>query len=317
MTITSPEPDTYGQYARASLLADYTELLALKGITAKWSDVADFLADNEWNLELIQGTVEENGAPQRSLSLSEMRDDAGAAASIVFDQVAERHDALGDRYPFDISEYGISLTGGVNLEESAYVALLALTIAHAFDLQSTTDLAPRFERAVTRVMEYQGLRSVGLAEIRRGGLPFNDVLRQACDAVGLRANPGGAPTLTHAHDEKVDVLCHFAWEDDVLRPGAWAFVGQATVGQSDSWFRKIKEPSPLAWMRRIGSRVAPLPFLAVPHHVEQPTMEKLTVDGNAIVLDRLRLARFKTEVDGEERATILAVTEEDVEPLVG
>ena len=28
--IRSPDPDVYGQYARASLLADYVELLALK-----------------------------------------------------------------------------------------------------------------------------------------------------------------------------------------------------------------------------------------------------------------------------------------------
>ena len=315
--IASPEPDTYGQYARASLLADYIELLALKGSEVKRSDVAEFLADNDWDLELILGTVDGNAVTQRSHSLSEMRDDAGAAASIVFDQLAERHDVLGALYPFDISEYGVSRTAGVTLEESAYVALLTLTVAHAFDVQPTADLAPRFERAVTRVLECRGLRSVCLAEIRRSGQSFDGALRGACDAVGLRANPGGAPTLAYAHDEKVDVLCHFAWEYEVLRPGAWAFIGQATVGRSDSWFGKIREPSPSAWVRRIGSTVCPLPFLAVPHHVERPMMEKLTVDGNAVVLDRLRLVRFKAEVDGEERATIRAVTEEDMEPLIG
>ena len=80
---------------------------------------------------------------------------------------------------------------------------------------------------------------------------------------------------------------------------------------------KIKEPSPGSWARRIGTSVRPLPFLAVPHHVEQRTMVKLTDDADAIVLDRLRLVRFKEDVVGDEQDVIRAVAGEDVEPLVG
>ncbi len=46
-------------------------------------------------------------------------------------------------------------------------------------------------------------------------------------------------------------------------------------------------------------------------------MEKLTVDGDAVVLDRLRLVRFKEGVDGDEHEVIRAVAGEEVEPLVG
>ena len=49
--ITAPELNTYGPYARASLLADYVELLALKGLSVRLATLADFLADNGWNLE--------------------------------------------------------------------------------------------------------------------------------------------------------------------------------------------------------------------------------------------------------------------------
>ena len=66
-----------------------------------------------------------------------------------------------------------------------------------------------------------------------------------------------------------------------------------------------------------GTGVPPSPFLAVPHHVERPTMEFLTLKGGAIVLDRLRLVGFKDEIEASERELIQAVIGEDVEPLAG
>ena len=119
-----------------------------------------------------------------------------------------------------------------------------------------------------------------------------------------------------AHDEGVDVICHLAWEQD-LRPGSWGFIGQVSVARSDSWDRKIKEPSPTPWARRIGTIIQPLPFLAVPHHVERPMMERLTDEGPALVLDRLRLVGFKEEIKPDELEVIRAVVREDVEPLAG
>ena len=314
MRTISLEPDMYGQYARASLLADYVELLALKGGEVKQALVADFLADNDWNLQLIE---EANGELRTTASLAEKRDRAGENAGIVFEQIAERSDFLRTRYPFAISKHGISLVQGVKVEESSYVALLTLTIAHAFGVRPTNYVAAVFERTVATVLESRGLRSVCFAEIRRNTTSFPDAVKQACDALGLRANPQATPRFARAQDEGVDVLCHFNWDHAITRPGAWTFVGQATVGRSESWFGKIYDPRPTAWGPRIGSTLVPLPFLAVPHHVERRMLEKLTIDGNALVLDRLRLAKFKQNVNSDERATIRAVTGEDVEPLVG
>ena len=313
------DPDTYGQYARASLLADYVELLALKrkGHEVRRSIVADFLADNDWNLELIDMPADGHAGDELSTTSSERRDAAGAAASIVFEQLIERHDTLQVRYPFQVSEHGVALRPDFDHESSSYVAALAITIAHAFRVLPLAKVAPLFERMVTAVLRDRGLRSVCLAEIRRSGQPFEDALTLACEAVGLEAAPSAAPTRTYAHDEGVDVLCHLGWDGATLRAGTWGFIGQATVGRSETWPRKIKEPSPSSWTRRIGTRVRPLPFLAVPHHVEQPMMEKLTVDGDAVVLDRLRLVRFKEGVDGDEQEVIRAVAGEEIEPLVG
>jgi len=73
----------------------------------------------------------------------------------------------------------------------------------------------------------------------------------------------------------------------------------------------------MTWAFLVDSTIWPLRFLAVPHHVERRMMRKLTFDGNGLVMDRLRLVNFKADVDGDERATIRAVTGATVEPLVG
>ena len=309
-------PDIYGQYARTSLLADYIELIALQGQPVRRSTVADFLSktDDIWDLGLIRSN-ERAPLDEESTGLSE-QDKARVDARAVFRHMDERHYILADRYPFEISGGIISLGREVDRESNPYVAVLALTVAHAFNVASACRPAALFERTVESVLCARGLRTVGLAAVRRGVGSFEEALRAACEHIGLKAAPDAAPTLAKAHDEGVDVLCHFDWEQD-LRPGTWGFLGQATVGRSDSWRTKIKEPSPATWALLTGTRVPPMPFLAVPHHVERDMMAKLTIDGQAIVLDRLRLVRFKNRTSAEEQEVIQAVLQEDVEPLKG
>ena len=315
--ISSPEPDTYGPYARASLLADYVELLALKGQPVRRATVADFLADSGagWDLELIQPA--ENDDPDGQMDgLAERIAVADERASIVFHQLDERHHVLTDHYPFEIADDEISLGPDVDHESNAYVAVLALTIAHAFQVATPSRPEVLFEETVTDVLRERGLSSVGFAALRRECGSFEAALATACREIGLRAVPNAAPRRKLAHDEGVDVLCHLGWEQD-LRPGSWGFIGQVTVARSDSWGQKIKEPSPAPWAKRIGTRIQPLPFLAVPHHVELPTMEWLTEVGQAVVLDRLRLVRFKEKIKADELEIVRAVVGEKVEPLMG
>ena len=46
-------------------------------------------------------------------------------------------------------------------------------------------------------------------------------------------------------------------------------------------------------------------------------MDWLTSKGDAVVLDRLRLVRFKDGIESDEREIIRAVLGEDVEPFAG
>ena len=313
--IANLEPDLYGPYARASLIADYVELLALKNPVHRGT-VVDFLSDsNGWDLGLMQES-EDNSPDYQETALAERHDQAQEKADIVFDLMKERCCTLAERYPFAITDGMVSCDPNIDYESSPYLAILSLTIAHAFKVSSSQKPTELFEQVVTKVLRDRGLRSVGVAAARRTSNSFSAALSKACDTVGLKANPHGAPIRKRAHDEGVDILCHSSWDDD-LRANAWVFIGQVTVGRSDIWIQKIKEPSPKTWAALVGIQNRPLPFLAVPHHVESPMMEKLGSDGDGVVLDRIRLVRFKNGNDHEEREIIRAVAQECVEPLLG
>ena len=135
--ISSPEPDTYGPYARASLLADYMELLALKGQSVRRATVADFLADSgsEWNLELIQPLT--NGLPDEQLNdLSERLALADDRASIAFG--SWRSDVIFWRrfIPSRSRMMRSHLTQTWITKPTLMWHVLALTIAHAFHVAS-------------------------------------------------------------------------------------------------------------------------------------------------------------------------------------
>ena len=307
----SPEPDTYGPHARASLIADYIELLALKSPVNRHL-VADYLADTDWNMALVQS--EENGASTLSGSVSDRLDQANDVAAIVFDQIDERRRILRDLYPYRVRHDVVEADPDLDCESSRYVALLSLTVAHAFRIGASHRLDALFEEIVTRALRNRGLSVVGLAAIRRGS--FQRALRTACSEVGLQAAPNAASRLVHAHDSGVDVLCHMGWDDD-LRSSSWVFLGQVTVGRSDGWVGKMKEPSPGPWARFVGIRNSPTRFLAVPHHVERPMMEMLAQHGEGVVLDRLRLVRYKDRNDCTEREIIRTVAAQCLEPFTG
>ena len=263
--ISSPEPDTYGQYARASLLADYVELLALTGRPVQRAGVADFLVDNPWDLELIVPTESYPTGTPREAVLGERLDRADETASIVYRQLDERSDTLGSQYPFHIDGERVTLAPSVDPKASAYIAMLALTIAHAFKVPSRYRPEIEFEQTVADVLRTRGLSAVGFAGIRRQCGSFEEALAIACERLGLVDAVGGAARRKMAHDEKVDVLGHIGWEDN-LRLGTWGFVGQVTVGRSDSWDQKNQraESRSLAAIREHRSVPRTIPSCPAP-----------------------------------------------------
>ena len=80
---------------------------------------------------------------------------------------------------------------------------------------------------------------------------------------------------------------------------------------------RLAGPVPDQWKGFLGTWTPPSPFFAVPHHVERHMMEWLVSKTPGLVLDRLRLVRFKQENNAAEREIIQAVIGQEVEPLAG
>lgn len=314
-----PTIDAYGRYARASNLADHLELLALQAQRLSRSALADLVSDRSWIAKLDE--LFEGGAikPRGDFEEPEEEDDGTGdqpgftQASRVFDVLDERSDLLGDLYPFVVADDLQVREGFGDPRESPYVVMLAITLAHAHKLQVEHDPTQVLEDVVVSALGARGLEAINVGAISREGHGFDETVKRSGVAVGLRPTPEAAITLKHAKEEGVDALAHLPWEDS--RVGAWVFLGQATCGRSDSWSAKIAQPKPETWRLMLNSGVLPLPFLAVPHHVEPTHWGKLIQDHRSLVLDRIRLTRFHGEVTDAEVSIIDAVLSVGVETL--
>lgn len=314
-----PTIDAYGRYARASNLADHLELLCLLDEGLNRNGLADVISDRAW-IAKMEELFDIPKPPPRGEFEDPSEEEAAATADEpgtvqadrVFDVLGERAELLGEHYPFEIGEE-LELRDGVDPRNSPYVALLAITLAHAHKLEVAHDPTQLLEEAVVTALRLRGLKAVDVAAAGREGGGFPETAKRAAVAVGLQAAPETVITMVNANDEKVDSLAHFPWGD--LRPGAWTFLGQATCGESDTWSKKMAEPSDETWRLMLKVGVAPFAFLAVPHHVELHQLAKMVQDQKRLVLDRLRLARYRDDVTTEEAVIVDAVLEVGAEAL--
>lgn len=280
MTQIQAEIDAYGTYARASALADFAELWAIHGNHVTEAILDDFLKDMGWQrkeLELLTAGEE---------LLDEFEVQGGQE---VFDALRERQHALGDLYPFTVEDGTLISTNDVG----PYRLLHAITIAHSSDLLPAGDVENLFERLVCRVLEARGLRVAHLGGLRNSEGSFPLALEATRTITGLPV-PGVGDRSKHANDERVDAVAHFDWADG--REVNWAFIGQVTCAKSDEWERKLAEPPTMRFEGFLGTIVPPIPFLAVPHHISTRRLSYLATANGRMVLDRLRLAAWISDV---------------------
>ena len=306
-----PRKDAYGPEADASNLADWLELLALAGRPMTRADLADYLRDNTWTVrsrELYHTAAAEQEPGEDEVDGGAGVDPTEEQAGDVF-AVSERRSAeLGALWPFVVDDLSVTGKDPLGPEHQPYLRLLALTVAHHYDVE--VDEAPEhvFEGVVARALRARGLATF---EFGAGGRQTENDFRATVQLAGpellLITSPEGAMSRKAANDEGVDTISHFSWGD--RRPGHWLFIGQATVGRSNTWKAKIKEPDPPQWAGLLGSHILPTAFLAVPHHVEDTQLYAITEGTSRLVLDRLRLCRFgEAEAPGVDQvlAAVLA-----------
>lgn len=309
----TPIKDGYGPEADRSNLADYLEVLALSGDSLRRAELADFLSDRDWVVRSRE--LFELGDPLDE-EPSEDEDEGGAgaapsevAAGDVFEVLALRMQELGDRYPFFLTDTRLELRDPQTDDHAAYLALLAITIAHHHKLSCGVAPERLFEECVAQAMTSRGLRTVDTGAVGRGQGKFPELVLAVGDAIGLVGAPAAAVYRTSANEEGVDTVSHLTWGDQ--RAGHWVFIGQATCAKSNEWARKIEEPRPEQWKDLLTSVVPPIGYLAVPHHVEDAHMTHLSRNHSRLVLDRLRLSRHLVPSAGQA-AIVEAVRSADV-----
>jgi hypothetical protein len=296
--------NAYGTYARPCAIADFLELMALRGREPSEIELAEHIVDSDWVIDDMFLDVDE-GRP-----MARRRDDATEQARTIYAALEERQHMLADKWPFRFDGPRLVAVGR-EVVTDPYVALLSVTLAHAYDI--ATPHAPElvFEGTVADIFARRDLLVSNFGRVARGAPNFEQALLVAGAEVLLSPTPEAAIRKVHAQDGKVDTLCHTWWGD--TRPGVWCLIGQVTCAKSDAWEGKIMEPSPFAWSKLLNVEPLPLAFLAVPHHVGSSHLAQLVQDHHRVVFDRLRLAMFKAGVLPEEREVIESVMGTEVE----
>lgn len=302
----SADPAVYGKYAEVTAIADYWETLALHGRAVSHAQMSDLIRDNDWNVRdffLMAG---------EGRSDAEDIEEPLDVATAVVATLDERSDMLGQLYPFGWEEERRLCVQIDDPKESGYVALLAITACHAYRIESPVAPHEVFEDTVVQVIAHDRLKAVNLGKHRRSEGTFEAALRVAGAEIDLNVAPEAAIRMAYAHDEGVDTICHLSWGD--TRPGIWSMIGQVTCARSNDWRAKVRQAHPEPW-RLLLSVGYPKPwvFLAVPHHVAPDHLRKLVQDSEALVLDRIRLARFKDGVSTDERQLIESLVTSEID----
>lgn len=295
--------DRYGTLARASYLADYLELLALTGIRCTFPQLAEMIADRFGLKREILLLPEED---------PEDEDTAAAFIDQARECILERGDILGAAYPFEIDDIELRISGGADPDESVYVALLCVTLVHAYSLDAGLNVEEVFEALVAEALTNLELVVGNVGETsRQNAGNFVRTLDALASSMDLPLDPSAAPRRRRANDAGADILAFSSWGDH--RTGRWSAIGQVTCGDSDSWVGKLFEPKPLQWVKFLAETTEPRCFLAVPHHVNERPFRELSANSGRTVIDRLRLAKLLDPLPGVLRDIIACVRASSVQ----
>lgn len=314
--------DVYGSDARHSATADFVELLALTGRTVTLAELADFLSDSSVLLRRTRYSTHLGAADDDAIDLGDSGEaPLGAdplepsrdAARRVLDVLGQRSRILGSDYPFEVGEEGVRSKDRKKSRSNPYVALLAVATAHAYALDVGVDIEDAFEDTVARAVRTRIPRTAAFGAAKRAGRSFAETLTAIGREIRVPVTTEAVLLSVNTQDGGADTLSHLDWGDD--RTGRWTYVGQVTCARSDDWEKKVNEAKRGRWKLLLGNDLRPTAYLAVPHHVEDLTLQRLLQETQSLVLDRLRLVRHLKPLSSVERKIANAVLGTPVEYL--
>jgi len=161
--------DAYGSKQRASCLADFAEYRAVRGDVVLLSGFVDMIKDRGWRHHDLALVNEAEPWTDFKLSeseeLSKFENEEEGVLARVEGMLVSRAERLGARYPFQLVGQGmsakLSLVSGEEKPGAIYLALLATTIAHAYEIKVDNLAAKTVEDAFEEIVAHC-MRSVGL-----------------------------------------------------------------------------------------------------------------------------------------------------------
>lgn len=278
------------------------EALAVRGHQAKLSSLADVVKDSmSRSREILFNPADDSEVDDWSPE---------EYAREAWTCLHERKLFLGSAYPFVVSRTRLSLEPGTLVSESSYIGLLSLTLAHAFGIGRTNEVEYLFEEIVALAMESAGLKVGRMGVQGRATGTFQAALEQVGESLGVTTDSSARVRRMWANDEDVDLVGELSWS--LSRKGRWFYVGQATCAKSDEWRKKINEPTPQDWRAFLGDYVSPVPFLAVPHHVDSSAYQYVVATDRRLV-DRLNLTANLAVIPPQLQDVIQLVSTEDMQ----
>ena len=304
--------EIYGSTTRAEALADWLELAAIAGRRVTSAQLAGMIFDNGW-AHLAPTQYSKHGGPYTEPGDEDQLGMAAALTDAVRSVLTMRETVLGERWPFKLEpSWQVKLREGVDLY-CPYTAMLAITVAHAWGVETGCRPELVLEDSARRALISLGLGAVGFGTGSNAVGTFEERVAEAADVIGLESDAGGVTRARSARDEGADTFAIILGLDTARRAGQWVFVGQVTTAKSSEWKRKFAEPVMAHWKDRLLQPLTPQRFLVVPHHANSEQLYHLVNDDTGVVIDRIRLALALEDVSTEERQIIDAVVEVGVE----
>jgi hypothetical protein len=280
------DPDIHGSDLRISCLADFVELEAFMGAASRTeAEIADYIGDCEWE-RLLEPRYKGPGV-EPAIRHADTQDRNRDRASAVLTLVEQRRAILGDAYPF---EFGPGRCLKRQREAKVYLWYLFVSLVHGLNIPDIPSPPEEFEKVVAVGLQEAGLPSVSVGTAVGLG-NFEARVQSVADQFhGLVATIDQALLSRSQNDGGIDTFGMFRCGID-NRHAQWVFIGQSTVGKSESWLKKIYEPNTSFWEDVFGSRVIPIPFFATPHHIPDDFLLYLKRHKRCL-LDRIRLTNW-------------------------
>lgn len=285
----SIDPEIHGADLRLSCLADFIELGAFKyGNSGTEADIADYIGDCGWET-LLEPRYE---GPGLSFARhADAQENSRDRATAVLQLIEQRHLLLGEAYPF---KFGPGRCVVPSREANAYLWYLFVSLLHGLNVPDIPTPSDEFERVVANCLAWAGLAAVTVGTSAGFGNFKAKVDSIAEKFPGLVVTIDEAVMSRSQNDAGIDTFGMLPCGRD-NRHAQWAFIGQSTVGKSDSWPKKIHEPKPPFWRDVFGRRIIPIPFFATPHHISDDYLLSLDYH-SCCLLDRIRLTTWTKEV---------------------